>query len=335
MKKIMFFLLSVILMVGTYSCIDYSTENADCYDYLTVNAKKIATGDTITVAVNDYVLLEIFDANQTRLNGTFYSSNLSAPFGTGKLGSITYSNTGIYKITVTTSDVAREFLVYIKVVTSTDYTLKINGNSITNGSTFKATTVQSLMFKVVDANGKVITTNFDFGNGSKIKADSTSLYYADAGTYKFTANSNGRVILITIEVTKATTDAIVLISSSISGGTINATLGLRCSTIPNFSSSKITYVAGEYTGFGWNKYIVSDVANIGGIDYFKWSVNVIGGSRFRLSWIQLKDGQTSFSYDGCNWSYDTSSIFWGASDYLYYFYLRIVNNTVVLSANAN
>jgi hypothetical protein len=187
---------------------------------------------------------------------------------------------------------------------------------------------------VVDVDNKALTTTFDFGNGTKIKTDSVSLYYDKAGTYNLTATTGSKTIKLTVEVTKGSGDAIVLISSSISGNNINATFGFKCSAIPNFSAAKSAYVAGELPNASWSKYDLPEVVSIGGVDYFKWSITTPPG-KFRLSWIQLKDGKTAFNYDDCNWSYDASSAFWNTKDYLYYFYLRIENNSVILSPNAN
>jgi len=332
MKKVMFFFFSVMILS---SCVDYSgyTEPVVSSDYaLKVNGSTVLNNDTVYLAIDQVALLEMFDAHGNKVNAVFYSSNLNSSFGNGTIADIKYTSVGVYKVTVSLVGGDKTLTVYLSVKKSTSFTLKINGNVVSSGSTFKATTTQSLKFKVIDADGTVITTNFDFGNGTKIKADSTLIYYADAGTYKFTATTGDKVISLTIVITKGAAEAVILISSSISGSTINATLGFRCNAIPNFSGTKTTYVAGEMPNVSWNKYVVSEITSIGGVDYFKWNVNVVSG-KFRLSWIQQKDVNSTFSYDTCNWSYDTSSSFWNTSDYLYYFYLRISNNTVVLSAN--
>ena len=332
MKKIMFFLFSVMILS---SCVDYSgfNESDTSSDYfLKANGTKMVNGDTIYIAINTTTSFEMLTPQGTKIEAVFRSSNLNSSFGTGLKADISYSSTGIYKVSASLIDSDKTISVYVSVQKSTDYTLKINGNSVAAGSTFKATTTQSLKFKVVDIDNKALTTAFDFGNGTKIKTDSISLYYAEAGTYNFTATTGDKVIKLTVVVTKGEAAAIILISSSYYQNNIGVTLGLKCSAIPNFSASKTTYVAGEIPNSSWTKYNLSEVVSIGGVDYFKWSITAPAG-KFRLSWIQLKDGKTTFSYDDCNWSYDSSSNFWNATDYLYNFYVRVENNTVVMSAS--
>ena len=333
MKKVIFFLLSMLILSA---CVDYSGLNEPIVtstDYfLKVNGIKVANNDTVYAGINDVNLLEMFDATGNKVEGVFYSSNLNSSFGSGTITSIQYTGIGTYKVTASLVGGNKTLYVYISIAKSTSYSLQINGASIASGSTFKATTTQALKFKVIDTDGKTATTSFDFGNGSKIKTDSVTVYYPDAGTYTFKAVTGSKTISLTMVIAKGATDAIVLISSTISGSTINAVLGLRCGAIPNFSPTKTTYVAGEMPSVTWSKYIISDVVSIGGVDYFKWGVSVPAG-KFRMSWIQQKDPTATFSYDQCNWSYDATSAFWNNTDYLYYFYLRISNNVVVLSAS--
>jgi len=335
MKKVIFFLFSMIALA---SCVDYSSPNepvvVSTSDYsLKVNGVPVKNNDTVYVGINDIILFEMLDVAGNKVDGVFYSNNLNSSFGSGTIASIQYPGVGTYKVSASLVGGSKTLYVYITVAKSTSYTLQINGTSIVSGSTFKATTTQSLKFKVIDVDGKTVTTSFDFGNGSKVKTDSISVYYPDAGTYTFKSITGSKTMTVTMVVTKGATDAIVLISSNVSGGMINAVLGLRCNAIPNFSPTKTTYVAGETPNAVWNKYIVSDIVTINSVDYFKWSVSVPAG-KFRMSWVQQKDPTVTFNYDQCNWSYDPTSAFWNTADYLYYFYLRIdTNNAVVLSAN--
>ena len=332
MKKIMFFLFSVMILS---SCVDYSgfDEPDKSSDYfLKANGTKMVGGDTIYIAINTLTSFEMLTPQGIKVEAVFRSSNLNSSFGTGLKADISYSNTGIYKVSASLIGSDKTISVYVSVQKSTDYTLKINGNSVAAGSTFNATTIQSLKFKVVDVDNKALTTAFDFGNGTKIKTDSVSLYYAEAGTYNVTATTGAKVIKLTIVITKGEKDALVVISATVSGNNINVTFGFKCSAIPNFSSTKPTYVAGELPNASWYKYDLSEVVSIGGVNYFKWSITTPPG-KFRLSWIQQKDVKAAFNYDDCNWSYDSSSAFWNAKDYLYYIYLKIDNNAVIVSAS--
>lgn len=332
MKKIMFFLFSVMILS---SCVDYSgfNEPDTSSDYFVkANGTKMVSGDTLYTVINTVTSFELFNPQGTKVEAVFRSSDLNTSFGTGLKADISYSNVGIYKVSVSLIGSDKTISVYVSAQKSTDYTLKINGNSVAAGSTFKATTTQSLKFKVVDVDNKALTTAFDFGNGTKIKTDSVSLYYDKAGTYNLTATTGSKIIKLTVEVTKGADDAVVIISANVSGSNINVTFGFKCNTIPNFSSTKSTYVAGELPNASWNKYDLSEVVSISGVNYFKWSVTTPPG-KFRLSWIQLKDGKTAFNYDDCNWSYDSNSTFWNAKDYLYYIYLKIDNNAVIVSAS--
>jgi hypothetical protein len=332
MKKLWFFLFSVMTLS---SCVDYPgvDEPAVTSDYtVKVNGLKTKNNDTVYVALNEVTLLEMLDTHGNKVDAVFRSSNLSSSFGTGTIADIQYSAIGVYRVTVSLIGGDKTLTVYISVQKSTNYSLKINGVTFADGVTFKATTAQSLKFKVVDPDNKAVSTTFDFGNDSRIKADSTTYYYSSAGTYTFKATTGNKVFTLTMVVTKGAAEVVILISSSISGTTINATLGFRANAIPNFSASKATYVVGEIPNVSWKKYDVSESTTIGGVDYFKWNVSITTG-KFRLSWIQQKDPSVTFNYDLCNWSYDPTSNFWNTSDYLYYFYLRIENNVVVISAS--
>lgn len=335
MKKLCFFLFSVVLMVSTSSCLNYSSlddelENTDYF--IRVNGNKVAGNDTAYVAMNDVVTIQMFDAKGQKVSAVYFSDNLTSAFATGTIADITYSATGVYRVTAKLPDGSKTISVYLSVLKSTNYILKINGNTVANGATLNFTTTQSLKFKVIDTDGKVVKTNFDFGDGNKITADSATIYYTNTGTYTMKAESSSKTITATIKVTKGTAESIVLINSSMAGNNINATLGFKCSLIPNFSASKTTYVVGATPSVSWNKYIVSDVVNIGGEDYLKWNVYFSPG-KFRLSWIQQKNQNEAFNYDLCNWAYDTSSVFWNGTDYLFVFYIKVENGNIILSAN--
>lgn len=341
MKKLCSFLFSAILMIGATSCLDYSglddePENVANDYFVKVNGAKVADNDTVYVAVNDIILFEMFDAKGNKVDGVFYSNNLNSAFGTGTIANIQYTATGVYKVTVNLENGSKTLYVYVSVGKTTKCTLKINGQVVSDGATFKATTAQSLKFEVVNKDCQTVKTGYDFGDGTNKIITSYSLLfsYADAGNYTLTASTEDEKITVNMQITKEASDAVVLITSSISGSTINATLGFRCNAIPNFSGNKATYVAGEIPGISWKKYDVSEITSIGGIDYFKWSVSVPAG-KFRLSWIQQKDAGATFSYDACNWAHDSASSYWNGTDYLFYFYLRIVNNKVIISANAS
>lgn len=334
MKKVIFFLLSVLTLS---SCVDYSgLENEPTViatDYfLKVNGNKVSENDVVYVTVNEINLLEMFDVKGQKVSAVFFSDNLTSAFATGTIADITYSTLGVYRVTAKLPDASKTITVYLSVLKSTNYNLKINNGITANNSKVTVSTNQSLKFKVIDSDGKTVKANFDFGNGDKITADSTTMYYANPGTYVMKAEVASKTITVTFTVVKGVSEAVVLISSTISGSTINAVLGFRCNAIPSFSSSKATYVAGETPNASWKKYDVTDVVNVGDASYFKWSVSVPAG-KFRLSWIQQKDPNVAFNYDLCNWAQDSGSKFWNTTDYLFVFYLRIEGSNVILSAN--
>lgn len=165
--------------------------------------------------------------------------------------------------------------------------------------------------KVANIDGTVITAYMDLGNGTKLTTNNATVAYA-VGTYTVSASIGNTTITKKIEVTKsvivdpAKPESIVLISSSVSGSTINAILGLRCGAINNFSSTKTTYVAGEILSVNWKDYQLSEVVTINGVNYFKWSVSAPAG-KYRMSWVQMRDGGTEL-YKG-NWANDLNSLY--------------------------
>jgi hypothetical protein len=242
---------------------------------------------------------------------------------------------GTYKVTITIgTTVLTVNLEVTKAVTPT-YTLKINNEAVSNMSTVKTTEGASLAFKVVNADGKTFTAAMDLGNGTKITTDNASVTYL-AGTYKLSATVDGQTITQNVEVTKSIIpptkpEAVILISSSVSGSTINAILGLRCDAINNVSFTKDTYVAGEIPGKDWTDYKLTETIVIDGVKYFKWSVSAPTG-KYRFGWLQMKDGGTDLYKNG-SWSNDLNSAFFNTKEGLFVLYLRVDNNIVKLTAN--
>lgn len=337
MEKTMFFLWSLVIISAT-SCVDYTgfddqspVINSGDY-YLKVNGSPVKSNDTVYVTLNQINLLEMFSPGGEKVSGVFYSINLTSAFAVGTIADITYTSVGTYRVTAKLPDGSKSVSVYLSVVKSTNYNLKVNDVVTSNGSTINTTTTQSLKFKVVDSDGKAVKTSYDFGNGDKVTADSTTTSYASAGTYTMKAVVAEKTIIVTIKVTKGAAEAVILLNSVVFNSMINATFGFRCDAIPSYSTTKATYVVGDYPGISWKKFDLTEVVEVAGVKYFKWNIGVPAGA-FRLSWIQQKDPSAAFNYDLCNWAYDTSSAYWDASDFLFHFYLRIVDGKAVLSKN--
>lgn len=335
MKK-MFFFWCLLAIASFSSCVYYTgfDDNdpivTDQEYYFEVNGVKVKANDTVFAAIDELVLVKLFNSKGNSVEALFYSSNLTSSFRNGTIADIQYAAVGVYRITANITGTDKSVSVYINVSKTSAYSIRVNNVITTNGANVKTTTSQSVKFKVCDVDGKAVTTVYEFGDGNKITADSVIFYYTAAGTYKFKASAAGKTFNLNIKVTKGSAPAIKLISATISGSTINASLGFRCNAIPSFSAAKKTYVVGEIPNTPWKKYEVSETVTIGDASYFKWNVSVPVG-KFRLSWIQQKDESQSFNYDLCNWAYDTSSEFLDLNDYLYVFYFKIENGNVIMS----
>jgi hypothetical protein len=222
----------------------------------------------------------------------------------------TYSKAGTYQVTISNG---------------------INGLAI-SGTAYLVEGA-STSIKVVNIDGTAITAYMDLGNGTKLTTNNATVTYV-AGTYTVSASIGNTTITKKIEVTKSIIvdpvkpESIVLISSSISGSTINAILGLRCSAINNFSAAKTTYVAGEIPGVNWKDYQLSEVVTINDVKYFKWSVSAPAG-KYRMSWVQMRDGGTEL-YKG-NWANDLNSLYWNVGEGLFLFNLSIDGNVAKLT----
>jgi len=328
MKRKWFFIFGLGLLALSFltSCVGFE-EDASSGKYTLYLNDSPVTGDSVYFVVGTNVTAKVLDASGNQVLAVFDFGNGSKL--SGNQTNNQYQTAGKYKLTATVADeVISANIVISKVL---KFTLKINNNAIDNGSTFKTTKGMPLTFKVVNADGKALTTSFDFGNSSKITADSATISY-DTGSYELKAVTGKNTITAKIEVAKASSESIILLSSTISGSTINAVFGLKCSLISNVSFSKDTYVSGEIPGQYWKDYkiVPTDTTRIDGVPYFKWSVNAPAG-KYRFSWIQLKDGQTQFSYNNCNWANDLGSKYWSTTDGLFVFYSKINNGKAIIS----
>lgn len=350
MKKIMFFWLSLIMIGLTLnSCVDYpefdfkeleeeigeEEEVITTGYFLKVNGKKVGVNDTVDILIKESILIEMFKGNGVKMEAVYRSSNQTTPITTGTICDVKYSDPGLYKVTASLIDGTESRSVWFNVYKESIYTLLINGDTLRTGDTLKTVVGRQLKCKVVDDDHKAIKSAYDFGNGDKITSDSVSMAYEKNGVYTLKATTNGKIISIRVEVIKELVQSIRLISSVISGTTITATFGFKCSTIPNYSSSKKTWLVGELPGILWKMYEMTEKVSISGTEYYKWTISGPAG-KFRINWIQLKDGEPetvsgSFNYNGCNWGYDPESPYLKLSDYLYHFYLRIENGEVKIT----
>lgn len=304
--------------------------------FLKVNGKKVSMNDTVDILIKENILIEMFKDNGVKMEAVYRSSHQATPITTGTICDVKYNDPGLYKVTASLIDGSESRSVWFNVYKESIYTLLVDGDTLRNGDTLKTVVGRQLKCKVVDDESKAIKSAYDFGNGDKISgADSVSMTYDKAGNYTLKTTTNGKINSIRVEVVKESSQSIRLITSSFSGTTITATLGIKASIIPNYSSTKKTWVTGEIPGTSWKLYEVSEKTTIDGTEYFKWNITVPPG-KFRTNIIQLKDGEAetvngSFNYDGCNWGYDPESPYLKLSDYLYHFYLRIENGKVVMT----
>lgn len=347
MKKMMFFWLSLI-MIGLTACVDYPEFDFNDIEeeieeevittgyFLKVNGKKIADNDTLDVLIKETTLIEMFDVKGLKVEAVYRSSHQATPITTGTICDVKYSEVGIYKVTASLIDGTESRSVWFNVYKESIYTLLVDGDTLRNGDTLKTVVGRQLKFKVVDDKHKAFKTTYDFGNGDKISsADSVSMSYDKAGNYTLKTTTNGKIVSVRVEVVKESSQSIRLITSSFSGTTITATLGIKASIIPNYSSTKKTWVTGEIPGTSWKLYEVTEKITVNSTEYYKWNITVPVG-KFRINIIQLKDGEaetvnSSFNYDGCNWGYDPESEYLKLSDYLYHFYLRIEDGKVIIT----
>lgn len=348
MKKLMFFWLTLIMIGVTFmSCVDYPEFNFKDLEeeigeevtttgyFLKVNGRKVADKDTVDVLIKETTLIEMFNAKGVKMEAVYRSSNQTTPITTGTICDVKYNDPGLYKVTASLVDGTNPISVWFNVYKESIYTLLVSGDTLRTGDTLKTVVGRQMKFKVVNNDHKAVKTAYDFGNGDKITSDSVTMSYEKNGVYTLKATTNGKIFSVRVEVIKESVQSIRLISSVISGTTITATLGFKSSIIPNYSSSKKTWLTGEIPGSSWNRYELSEKTTIDGTEYFKWSVTVPAG-KFRVNIIQLKDGEAetvsgSFNYNGCNWGYDPESPYLKLSDYLYHFYLRIEDGKVIIT----
>ena len=320
MKKILFFFL--LALVSLNSCVDMNDPVEENSTYmLELNGVKYHDGDTVKCLVNQnfrVALLENGIASQAYFVFGNSDTNVS-----GYQAFITYDKVGTYTLTAESSS-KKMIKVHVAVGTAQVYTLKINNQTVSNDSTFKTVTGTKLGFKVVGSDGKKVDAAYDFGNGQKINTDTVATSYAK-GNYvlKVTVGSTTIKVNVIVSDEENSGEAIVLISSTISGSTIDAVIGLRCSAINSVDTTKTIYVSGEIPNSYWKDYNIGHtVVIINKIPYFKWNVVSVAGS-YRMSWIQLKAGKTEFKYDNCTWANISSSKYW--SDGLFKFTTYIEN----------
>ena len=298
-----------------------------------VNGVVTSSGSTVDVIAGSSVLFQILDVNGVAQNATFESGNGNTV--TGSSSNAVYS-LGNYTAKATIGTTVFTVTIRASSASLTPYTLKMNGLTVT-GNSVSIVEGAVTTFQLTDASGNPVVSNFDFGNGTIANSVLTPSIIYVSGAYVFKASANGQTLTLNVTVSKQiitpSTESIILISSTVSNGLISAVFGLRCSDINAVSLSKKSYVAGEIPNTTWTNYELSEIMSINGINYYKWTVTAAPG-KFRMSWVQMKDGGTDLYKDG-TWAYNTNSSYFvsNTNESLYYFWTKINtnDNTVYIS----
>jgi hypothetical protein len=270
------------------------------------------TGDTAYVQTNSNFAPTVVDQTGKVYAADYYYGNGMTNLGATN-PNVIYPLTGKYLLTAIVRSVTPNVSLskYVVAQGPRDYTVKINDVTIANGSTFKTSVGFFLNFSTVDKNGISFTSDFDFGNGSKVRASGMGFSYATTGTYTVTVTTNGQITTFKIEVgnTVVTSDAIRIIETTHSSSNNTVTIGLRCDAIASLNTANSILAEGEaLPSVTWfkNTLTSSNIVTIGGVNYYKWVVT-IPNAYFRFGWHQDN-----------NWGY-TPSIYKRSSDDLYGF----------------
>ena len=298
---------------------------------LKINGQVVANGATYKTTEKVSLALKTVNADGVTEVVTYnFGDNTSE---TTDNAAKVYNTAGTYRITISKGSATLQTAnIEVAPLAKPDtYSFRINNLDISSETAYLVEGALTSI-KVVDKDAIPVMAEINFGDGSpKVTSKDASHSYA-VGIYTLSASIGDKAISKRIEVTKPVDpvkpESVILISSSISGTTINAVLGLRCNAINSFSSAKTTYVAGEIPGVNWMDYPLSEIVTIDGVKYFKWSVSAPAGS-YRMSWVQMRDGVTEL-YKG-HWANDLNSMYWNVSEGLFLFKLSIDGNTVKLT----
>lgn len=272
-----------------------------------------------TTLVNDTARIQTntnFAPTVVDQNGKVYAADYYYGNGVTNLGAtnpnVNYPTAGKYLLTAIIRSVTPNVSLskYVVAQAPRDYTVKINDVTIANGSTFKTSVGFFLNFSTVDKNGNAVTSDFDFGNGSKVRASGIGFAYATTGTYTVTVLTNGQTTSFKVEVsnTVVTSDAIRIIDVTHSSSSNTVSVGLRCDAIASINTANSILAEGEaLPSITWfkNTLTSSNIVTISGVKFYKWVVT-IPNAYFRFGWHQ-----------DTNWGY-TPSIY-KRSDGLYGF----------------
>ena len=282
-----------------------------------VNGEVVAPSDTVYFLTKETATFELLISGK-KMSATWH---FSEPQHETSLLGLTFNQQGKFKLTATVA----EKNYFLNVFVADEYYLKINDRLVELSEVTKG---QELELKVANSLGESIYSHFDLGDNRQVKGYQAKVSYPDYGVYTVKAKFKNRQVSTVIKVTKVSQPAIILLDSKVDNGFIYGTLGLRADVLPNWVPTKKTYVSGEIPGAFWKDYEITEREIVNEVTYFKFNFRTLPG-KFRLSWIQLKDGYTTFNYDNCNWAWDPTSPYW-TTDYLFVFYVRIEDGQAVI-----
>lgn len=283
-----------------------------------VNGQNVAPSDTLYFISGETATFEILMGQKKVVADWEYFR----PYDRGTMVGITFNLIG--KSTLIASVEGKKYPLV--VIVSDKYQLRVNG-AVNSAGVIEVAKGQSLEVQVNDGSGTAIYSHFDLGS-RQVSGYKAKVQYDEYGTYNIKISFKNRNLSLAIKVIPTPPASVILISSRVDNGFVYGVLGLRAGALPSWMPTKKTYVTGELPGAYWKDYEISDREVIGETTYLKFPFSTLPG-KFRISWIQLKDGYTQFHYDNCNWAWDPTSPYW-QSDYLFHFYLRIEYGKAVL-----
>lgn len=282
-----------------------------------VNGEVFAPSDTVYFLTKETATFELLIGGK-KISPAWH---FSEPQNETSLLGLTFNQQGKFKLTATVA----EKNYFLNVFVADEYQLKVNDQS---ADLIQVAKGEELKFKVSSSLGGDIYSSFNLGDDRQIQGYQPKASYNDYGSYTVKAKFKNRQLSMVVKVVKVSEPAIILLESRVDNGFIYGTLGLKASVLPNWTPNKKTYVSGEIPGAYWKDYEITERETINETAYFKFKFSSLPG-KFRLSWIQLKDGYTKFNYDDCNWAWDPTSPYW-TTDYLFVFYIRIENGKAVI-----
>ncbi len=325
MKKILFLALIALLSIGCSEedgPLDGTQLPVSGDAMFKVNGQAIAPGDTVYFISGETATFEFLMGEKKVVADWEYLR----PYDRGTMIGVTFSLLGKTSLFASVGD--KKYPLTISV--SEKYQVRVNG-IINESTTIEAAKGQNLELQVNDDKGTAIFSHFDLGDKRQVSGYKADVKYDNYGTYNVGIKFKNRNLNLVVKVVPTPPAAVILLSSRVDNGFVYGILGLRASALPNWVPTKKTYVTGELPGAFWKDYEVSEREVVGETTYLKFPFSTLPG-KFRISWIQMKDGFTNFHYDNCNWAWDPTSPYW-MNDYLFHFYIRIENGKAVLKTN--